>query len=197
MDLLIIIQIVLDAPSPVRVALVSPGGVYGIGTGAVSTSSIPIMTSPIVHRGAGFIIGTGVSTLCSVHILDLARLFVLLVGEALKPNGGIADWGAEGYYFAVADEATTKDRVRVISRELYRLGHIKTDVVDVLSIAESQKIHPFMGFVFGSSARAVASRARKLGWKPVEAGVLESMATDIAAENPRGSQFIHWPGLGL
>lgn len=197
MDLLIIIQIVLDAPSPVRVALVSPGGVYGIGTGAVSTSSIPIMTSPIVHRGAGFIIGTGVSTLCSVHILDLARLFGLLIGEALKPDGGIADWGAEGYYFAVADEATTKDRVRIISRELYRLGHIKTDVVDVLSIAESQKIHPFMGFVFGSSARAVASRARKLGWKPVEAGVLESMATDIAAENPRGSQFIHWPGLGL
>lgn len=191
------IQIVLDAPASVRVALVSPGGVYGIGTGAVSKSSMPVMTSAIVHHGSGFTIGTGVSTMSHVHVLDAARLFVLLIGEALKPNGGVADWGEKGYYFAVSNDATVKDQVCVMADELAKLDHIKSNEVDVLSIEEAQKIHPFMPYLFAANTRVVASRARKLGWKPVEQGVLESLVTDLKVLNPRGRAFNHWAGLGL
>jgi hypothetical protein len=39
-----------------------------------------------------------------VHVDDLSDAFILLVEEALKPNGGNAQWGDEGYYFAEAGE---------------------------------------------------------------------------------------------
>jgi hypothetical protein len=39
-----------------------------------------------------------------VHIDDLSDAFILLAEEALKSNGGNAQWGDEGYYFAEAGE---------------------------------------------------------------------------------------------
>jgi hypothetical protein len=39
-----------------------------------------------------------------IHIDDIAEAFILLAEEALKPHGGSASWGAEGYYFAEAGE---------------------------------------------------------------------------------------------
>jgi hypothetical protein len=39
-----------------------------------------------------------------VHIDDLSDAFILLAEESLKPNGGNAQWGGEGYYFAEAGE---------------------------------------------------------------------------------------------
>ena len=40
----------------------------------------------------------------ALHIDDAASAFILLVDEALKPNGGNAQWGGDGYYFAEAYE---------------------------------------------------------------------------------------------
>lgn len=39
-----------------------------------------------------------------LHIDDAAAAFILLVEEALKPNGGAAEWGSNGYYFAEAGQ---------------------------------------------------------------------------------------------
>lgn len=178
-------------------ALVSPGKLYGVGTGAVRQFTIPFMSSPIIHYGAGFMIGSGVATMGTIHVLDLARLFVLLIGEALKPNGGAADWGVEGYYFGVSDEVSVADHVRIIADELAKLGHIKSNKVEVLSIAEVEKIHQFLPYPFGANTRAVSTRAKKLGWKPVESGVLESLVTDTQAEYARGRAVTHWAPLGL
>jgi len=40
----------------------------------------------------------------ALHVDDAASAFILLVEEALKPNGGNAQWGNDGYYFAEAGE---------------------------------------------------------------------------------------------
>ena len=40
----------------------------------------------------------------ALNIDDAASAFILLVEEALKPNGGKAQWGSEGYYFAEGQE---------------------------------------------------------------------------------------------
>ena len=42
--------------------------------------------------------------LIELHIDDASSAFITLVEEALKPNGGKAQWGNDGYYFAEADE---------------------------------------------------------------------------------------------
>jgi hypothetical protein len=39
-----------------------------------------------------------------LHVDDVADAFILLIEEALKPNGGQAQWGSDGYYFAEAGE---------------------------------------------------------------------------------------------
>jgi hypothetical protein len=46
-----------------------------------------------------------------VHIDDVSDAFIFLVEEAVKPNGGNAQWGDEGYYFAEAGEFVSPAQV--------------------------------------------------------------------------------------
>ncbi len=39
-----------------------------------------------------------------VHVDDVVGAFILLIEEALKPEGGRAQWGKHGYYFCEAGE---------------------------------------------------------------------------------------------
>lgn len=162
--------------------IISPGKVHGVGTGPVKKFTIPLLTGSIIGNGGGFTVGTGVTTMGAIHVVDLARLYVMILGEALKPNGGAADWDAEGYYFGVTDEISIAQHVKIVATELARLGHIKSEKVEVYPMERVAKMNPFFPVVFGSNARVRASRAKKLGWKPVEAGVLESLVQDIRAE---------------
>lgn len=136
--------------------------------------------------------GTGATTMGAVHVADLARLYLLIFGEALKPNGGAADWDAEGYYFAETGEISSAQHVKVVAAELAKLGHIKNGEVEVHSIERVAKMNAFLPIAFGSNARVRASRAKKLGWKPVEADVLDSLVQDIRAEFPAGQSVKHW-----
>lgn len=185
----------LEAPASVRTAIISPGKLYGVGTGPVKKYTTPFIASTTIINGEGFQIGTGAATMGTIHVLDLARLYVLLVGEALKPNGGSADWGADGYYFGVVDEVSIAQHSGIVTEELAALGHIKSKEVAVYSIEKAAKINPFMPYLFGASARARASRAKKLGWKPVELGVLETLRTDIREEYAVGRPVQHWGAL--
>lgn len=177
-----ITKTVLEAPASIHTVIISPGKLYGIGTGPVKKFTVPFVANSIICNGGGFTMGTGATTMGSIHVADLARLYIMILGEALKPNGGAADWGAEGYYFAVTDEISIAQHVGVVAAELAKLGHIKNGEVEVHSIERVAKMNPFFPVVFGSNSRARASRAKKLGWKPVEAGALESLVQDIRAE---------------
>lgn len=185
----------IEAPASVRTAIISPGKLYGVGTGPVKKHSIPIVPSSIIINGGGFQIGTGVATMGAVHVLDLARLYLLLIGEALKPNGGSADWGVNGYYFAVADEVSVAQHSSIVAEELAALGHIKSKEVSVYTIERVAEIHPILPYPFGASTRARSSRAKKLGWKPVEPGALETLRTDIREEYAVGKPVQHWGPL--
>jgi hypothetical protein len=57
----------------------------------------------IVSNDRGFMKDILLTNL-DVHVDDLSDAFILLAEEALKPNGGSAQWGDEGYYFAEAGE---------------------------------------------------------------------------------------------
>jgi nucleoside-diphosphate-sugar epimerase len=90
----------------VRTAIVSPPTIHGIGKGPLKTRSlqIPFLTEAIMKRGRGFQVLDGQNIWNHLHIDDVASAFILLVAEALKPNGGKAQWGDDGYYFAEAGE---------------------------------------------------------------------------------------------
>jgi hypothetical protein len=81
------------------------------------------MADAILKRGKGFQIGEGtniwnrkladlqifirrIRTDCceDIHIDDLSDAFLTIVEESLKPNGGRAAWGKEGYYYTETGE---------------------------------------------------------------------------------------------
>lgn len=96
-------KIVLDGITKnVKTAIICPCAVYGLGTspGKRVSWQIPQLARWTLTRGQGFVVNKGQTYWNNIHILDLAELYVLLVEEALKPNGGNGTWGREGYYFA-------------------------------------------------------------------------------------------------
>lgn len=145
--------------------------------------------------------------MASIHVADLGRLFILLFEEALKPNGGAAYWDAEGYYFGQTDEIAIGDHVKLLTEELAKLGHIKSKEVVQYTIEKVAEIHPWFPYAYASNARCTSSRARKLGWKPVELGIYESVPNDVRAEYSSGKTVtLGWnppdviagaPGSGL
>lgn len=106
----------------------------------------------------------------------------MILGEALKPNGGTADWDSKGYYFGVEGEVSIADHVTIAAEELAKLGHIKSNKVESYTIAKVAEMHPFFPILYGSTSRAKASRAKKLGWKPIEPAFLETIGSDIRSE---------------
>lgn len=135
--------------------------------------------------------------MASIHVQDLARIYILLVGEALKPNGGAAQWGAEGYYFGQSDEISIGEHTKIIGEELHKLGLIKSKEPEQYSIEQLAKMHAFFPVAFASNARCTASRARKLGWKPVEAGSSETIRIDIREEFANGGTPEWTPSVAL
>lgn len=94
---------VLDGGSmDVRTAIICPCCIYGLGTspGKCVSWQIPQLARWTLTRGKGLMVNQGQTHWNNVHVLDLAKLYLLLVEEALKPNGGKATWGSDGYYFA-------------------------------------------------------------------------------------------------
>ncbi len=146
-----------------------------------------------------------------VHIDDVAAALILLTEEALKPNGGKAQWGPEGYYFCEAGElvcaSLTKPRIlnRYITRALthlyllqtwntatpalakilYQKGAIQSAEIDKISIEDAKKLHPFSFVLWGGNARSRAERLRKLGWQPKAKSVWDWMETIVDDEIAR------------
>lgn len=117
-----------------------------------------------------------------MYIGDLANACVLLVEEALKPEGGSAQWGPEGYYFVESGEFAWKDVAQKISQIAKELGGIETAEVDQLSVDEASKFHPWAPVLWGGNCRSRATRLQSLGWKPQGPTVSEALPAMVKAE---------------
>lgn len=83
-----------------KAALVLPPLIYGKGTGPVNTRSIqvPDLAQITLQNGTGYQVGAGLSTWSNVHIVDLGKLFLALVENAV--DGNWYGWNEHGLYFA-------------------------------------------------------------------------------------------------
>ncbi|KAH8778005.1 hypothetical protein BGZ57DRAFT_822186 [Hyaloscypha finlandica] len=168
----------------VPTAILSPPLVHGVGKGPIKTRSIqiPAMAEAILKRGKGFQILEGRNIWDHVHVDDLSDAFILLVEEALKPNGGNAQWGDEGYYFAEAGELKWGEVSEAISKIMTDEGAIKAAEVDKVSVAEAVAMHPWAPLIWGGNARSRSDRLHKLGWKPQGPSLYESLPSMINEE---------------
>ncbi|KAL0265413.1 hypothetical protein SLS55_001380 [Diplodia seriata] len=164
-------KIVLAASAespPIRTAIVCPPCIYGEGRGPAKRRSIqvPRLVRCALQRGKGFRLGGGRNRWRNVHVADLSNVYLRLVEEAAKPDGGCATWGAEGYYFAESGEHYWGDVAAAVAREACRAGLFKTAEVDELGLDEVDAMDGRGRYLWGTNSRHVAVRAKKvLGWQ--------------------------------
>ncbi|KFY81471.1 hypothetical protein V500_11382 [Pseudogymnoascus sp. VKM F-4518 (FW-2643)] len=159
-------------------AIVTPCVIYGVGKGPINKRSVqvPVLVAETIKRGRPFAVGA------DIHISDLSAAFGLLAEEALKPAGGAATWGPEGYYFAEAGEHSWAEVGRDIAAVLAERGIKISAEVDHLTVEEATKLHPWASMLWGSNARSRAERLRGLGWKPVAPSLKESLGEIVDVE---------------
>ncbi|KAI9832025.1 MAG: hypothetical protein M1819_004569 [Sarea resinae] len=164
-----------DYGNRVRTAIVAPSDIYGRGTGPGKKESfeIPLYVDEALKLGHAFFVGPGENVRSTVHIADLANFYVRLVAEALDPagNGGVADWGPDGYYMVTSDEFSFLPFARRIGAVLAGLSLLPTPEPREVSPDRVRRMLGGFGngvvgmYMFAGSSRARAERApRTLGW---------------------------------
>lgn len=85
----------------VKTAIICPPLIYGPGRGPCNTTSMQAywMSSIVLEREKGFLIGTGKTWISEIHFYDLVNL-ELQMGDAAISNDTTATWGSHGFYFA-------------------------------------------------------------------------------------------------
>lgn len=176
----------------IRTAIVCPPLIYGISkneNGAREHSAARQYVVDILHRGRGFFLNEGQSRWSTVHIDDLAQLFLILVEQAAQ-GGGKASWGSEAYYFAEDGEIRFKDFATDVSRIAFEKGYLSTQEVDSITTEEGHRIYPFTTMMTLHNSRSMAIRARKLlGWEPVNVSIVEDLAQNWRFSADEGCSF--------
>ncbi len=116
-----------------------------------------------------------------VHINHVATAYILLTEEALKPNGGAAVWGPEGYYFTETTEHTWFDVTSAIAQHAKARGALSTSEVDQLDPAQVVEFHPWAPVLWAGNCRSRADRFR-VGWIPSGPSIYESIPAMVDAE---------------
>lgn len=182
-----------DAEGYCRTYVVLPGIVYGIAQTALVSAGIqnahtlmsPMLIRAALDRGYAGIVGKGLSIWPSVHIDDVADLFVLLFDTIVSKGPDNVDHGARGYYIAENGEVQLYKLSRAIGDAAAELGQLHEPEPTAFTDEELVKYFGSveMGSYFGTNARCRANHARALGWAPkyTTEDLLASMKPEVEA----------------
>ncbi|KAM3072093.1 hypothetical protein ACMFMG_008555 [Clarireedia jacksonii] len=174
----------------IHTAIVSPTMVYGLSPSLIHPTpvTLPMALTQILRLSHGFTVSTGANLQAYIHVLDLARLYLLLLDHALSPsspNPNSAPFGPQSYYFAAGEELTSRTYMTHLVQAL--LPHHDVVPLESKEIVEldppglrrsklTRDADLNAKVLFGMNMRVRCTRAEKvLGWKAVEKGVLEGL----------------------
>jgi nucleoside-diphosphate-sugar epimerase len=154
----------------VGAVLVSPGQLYGQGSGLFKVeSNSAAYYAATVARGRAFVIGNGTATWSWTSVRELGDAVVFLVGKALEEIKGGNTRKAQqlgvnlsGYYFVQTGDLSMMERALAVSERL-GLGEVES-----ISVEEAKEIHPFGHVMWGCGERTRGDKLAALGWKPRE-----------------------------
>ncbi len=153
-----------SAKDGIRAVVICPCLIYGKGSGVKTESQqVPNLINAARESGVAKCIGRGENIWSTVHVDDLANLYLLVVEKA--PTGGL-------FLFAENGETTFKQIVEKIKDGLA----LKTPVGS-WTIEEASKKFGAGAAIFGlgSNSRIRGKKSRELGWKPVKNEVLDDV----------------------
>jgi len=190
-------KLVFDAASTVNVPISSPVAVYGRSpaTEHPLPLTVPDIVTAIKSINSGFTISEGKNISSYIHVLDCARIYLLLLSSSLGPNSSQSPvplheiWGPQAYYFAASDEELSwVDYMTMIVNNLHKMGILETRTIQQIDTNDAAKasgastgIPPpdswamHIAIAFGVNMRVRSTRARKLGWQPVEPKVEDTL----------------------
>ena len=158
-------QLVLGAAG-MRGIVLCPSLIYGTGLGAEAESAqLPRLAALARETGVARHIGRGLNLWSTVHIADVAALYLLALATA--PAGT--------FCFIENGEASFEAMVGAIAERL-GLGPAQPWNADdaIATLGRQTAV-----FSLGSNSRVRARRARALGWAPRHASVLDWIATEL------------------
>jgi len=157
-------QVLAAAKKGIRSVVICPCMIYGEGLGVNSESQqVPALIEQAIKSGTVRCIGRGQNVWSTIHIQDLADLYLTVIQNA--PQGGM-------FLFAESGEVSFKDLVEKIRTSL----SIKNPVEE-WPIEKAIEAWGFGRAVFalGSNSRIRGERGKKMGWKPTRESVLDDV----------------------
>ena len=158
-------RFVLDAPG-VRSVVLCNSLIYGTGLGAEPESAqLPRLAALARETGVARHIGRGLNIWSTVHIADVAELYLLALETA--PAGS--------FCFVENGEASFHAMVGAMAERLGLGAPEPWNAADAVATLGRQTAV----FSLGSNSRVRARRARLLGWAPRHGSVLDWIATEL------------------
>jgi hypothetical protein len=196
-----------EAASKVNVAVISPVLVYGLSPSI--EHPFPLVTGEVFKAisalGTGFTVSAGKNVLAHVHVLDLARIYFLLLSSALKAQLSNSQaeedlWGPEAYYFAASEEVSFAEFMTKMVGILKDHGVVENEEIRQIDVHQGAKASGATGegqavdswamhiaISFGIDMRCRSSRARRLSWDPKEPGVVNTLEEVVGKLVRRGN----------
>jgi nucleoside-diphosphate-sugar epimerase len=157
-------MVIAAATEGIRSVVICPCMIYGEGLGPKAESQqIPMLIDQAIKNGIARCIGRGENTWSTIHIDDLAHLYLKVIQTA--PKGGL-------FLFAESGEVKFKDLTEKIRESLNIKPAIEGWPVEK-AIAEWGQGAAI--FALGSNSRIRSEAAKKMGWKPNRESVLEDV----------------------
>jgi nucleoside-diphosphate-sugar epimerase len=148
------------------------------------TIQIPTLTRFAIKHGFAAHVGKGLGVESNIHVLDLARAYVVLLHhmEQSSPEMLLDN----PYYFCEGtgnDEPSWYDVAKTIGEGLHNAGKIESaEPRELEQHLWGDVFGDFTGAVIGLNSRSRANRLRKLGWQPREKDWQQSFLEDELPE---------------
>ena len=176
---------VFAASPSVNVAIISPTAIYGLSPSIEHPVplTLPGILNTISKVPGGFVVSAGENLQNYVHVLDLARLYVLLVScaiDAKELEAGLDLWGPKAYYFGAEEELAFADFMAALVSVLNKKGIVQNETLTSINVADAAKVHlggdsqeappldswaAHIAIMYGTDMRVRSTRAKKIGWQ--------------------------------
>ncbi|KAF5682191.1 NAD(P)-binding protein [Fusarium circinatum] len=176
-------QCITQNPS-VKLAIVCPSCVYGVGEGCGNERSIqlPELAKYTIENSYAFKVGQGLCRWPNIHVRDHSRIVLSLIEDAMQ-GGTHATWGKDGYYFAENGEHVWGDIAHLVAEEAKKEGLVDNASVKSFSAEEIDTQLDFGSAFYGTDSRCKAKRARQvLGWRPQQDSLEAEIARAVTIE---------------
>lgn len=155
-----------------KISIMVPPLIYGyVPKNGRLTIQIPTLTRWAIKNGYAGYYGKGLAVESNIHVLDLARAYVVLLHAMEKANYG--DELLQNPYFYCENSGDTEpqwvDVASTIGEGLHKAGKIPDATPKTIPKEKLGELFgDFTGAVIGLNSRSRANRLRSLGWKAKE-----------------------------